>query len=97
MFLKMTVKVPIDRSVVAARRRLCGGGGGGKRGRRNEIRGKRGGGGGVGRTNKSISDNLKHQNEERCYQWRTLLLGGFMKLAVQGKFNLRKDLSKNAF
>ena len=27
-----TVKVPIDRSVVAARRRLCGGGGGGKRG-----------------------------------------------------------------
>ena len=32
MFLKTTVKVPIDRSVVAARRRLCGGGGGGKRG-----------------------------------------------------------------
>ena len=75
MFLKTTVKVPIDRSVVAARRRLCGGGGGGKRGRINEIRGKRGGGG-VGRTNKSISDNLKHQNEERCYQWRTLLVGG---------------------
>ena len=32
IFLKTTVKVPIDRSVVAARRRLCGGGGGGKRG-----------------------------------------------------------------
>ena len=49
-------------------------------------------GGGVGRTNKSISDNLNQQKSERHSQRRVRFLwspkvGGFMKFANSGDFN----------